>query len=163
MRYLFAAPIVLMLAGCAGGHDFALSGPVAAPPKPVFVQTRVTAPDRAPEVDFIHASGSNSVFFATDSAALEARARDTLVRQAEWLISHPEISIKIEGHADERSDAGYNRNLGLKRAKAVVDYLTARGVSYDRFKVISYGETKPLIAAKGDIEANRRVVTVLIN
>ena len=42
------------------------------------------------------------VFFETDRSVLDASARGTLVRQAEWLNQNGGINMTIEGHADER-------------------------------------------------------------
>ena len=49
--------------------------------------------------DFLAQSGSDTVYFAGDTAALGAPARTTLAAQAAWLRQHPEVVVQIEGHA----------------------------------------------------------------
>ena len=60
------------------------------------------------------------VFFATDSAALSAEARSTIMRQADWLKTNSK-SLTIEGHADERGTREYNIALGARRKAGSVD------------------------------------------
>ena len=72
-------------------------------------------------------------------------------------------AFTIEGHADERGTREYNIALGARRAQAVRDYLTSRGVEANRMRTISYGKERP-VAVCNDISCwsqNRRSVTVL--
>ena len=72
-------------------------------------------------------------------------------------------SSPIEGHADERGTREYNIALGARRAQAVRDYLTSRGIQAQRMRTISYGKERP-VAVCNDISCwsqNRRAVTVL--
>ena len=58
--------------------------------------------------------------------------------------SHPDAAILIEAHCDERGTNEYNIALGDRRARATLNYLTARGVAADRITTISYGEERPV-------------------
>ena len=103
------------------------------------------------------------VFFETDSSLLTPVARQTLDKQAQWLLQYPNYPITIEGHADERGTREYNLALGARRAAATRDYLLARGVPSGRVRTISYGKERP-VAVCNDISCwsqNRRAVTVL--
>jgi len=103
------------------------------------------------------------VFFETDSSELTAAARATLDKQAQWLAQYNRYSFTIEGHADERGTRDYNIALGERRARAVRDYLAARGIAAARMRTISYGKERP-VAVCNDISCwaqNRRAVTVL--
>ena len=103
------------------------------------------------------------VFFETDSSVLTPTARQTLDRQAQWLLQYPNYPITVEGHADERGTREYNLALGARRAAATRDYLTARGVPSNRMRTISFGKERP-VAVCNDISCwsqNRRAVTVL--
>jgi peptidoglycan-associated lipoprotein len=53
------------------------------------------------------------------------------------------LSVKVEGNCDEWGTDEYNYALGLKRAKAVKDALTANGVPENKITIVSYGETNP--------------------
>lgn len=83
------------------------------------------------------------VFFSYDSFELSEEARQTLQANADWLQSHAEAKVEIEGHCDERGTAEYNLALGTKRARAAQDYLMTLGVPAERLSVISYGEELP--------------------
>jgi len=112
--------------------------------------------------DFVVNVGDR-VFFESDSSELTQQATGTLERQAQWLRAYPQYSFTIEGHADERGTREYNIALGARRAEAVRDYLTSRGVQAHRMRTISYGKERP-VAVCNDISCwsqNRRAVTVL--
>ena len=93
--------------------------------------------------DQIQAFESEPVYFDYNSPDLRAQYRPVLEKKAAWLKSHPEYSLKIEGHCDERGTAEYNLALGERRAKVVMSYLVSLGVSPGRISTISYGEERP--------------------
>lgn len=100
------------------------------------------------------------VNFEFDSAVLDAQAQATLRQQADWIRQFPEVRFKVFGHTDLVGSAEYNRNLGLRRAQAVVAYLTTQGISRDRLEaVVSFGQTQPLIPTPEPERRNRRTVT----
>ncbi|HXZ21213.1 MAG TPA: peptidoglycan-associated lipoprotein Pal [Pseudolabrys sp.] len=113
--------------------------------------------------DFVVNVGDR-VFFETDSSELTPQSRATLDKQAQWLTNYGQYSqFTIEGHADERGTREYNIALGARRAQAVRDYLTSRGIAPNRMRTISYGKERP-VAVCNDISCwsqNRRAVTVL--
>ena len=113
--------------------------------------------------DFLRSVPSDRVFFGTDEYAIDDQDRRTLDGQAAWLMSHPSISVTIEGHCDERGTREYNLALGDRRANAVKNYLQAKGVQAARMTTISYGKERP-VALGSNEEAwaqNRRAVTVV--
>ena len=57
------------------------------------------------------------VFFGFDRFELDAEARATLDRQAQWLQQYPNLSVVVEGHADERGTREYNLALGERRGE----------------------------------------------
>lgn len=102
----------------------------------------------------------STVNFAFNSAVLDAQAQAILLRQADWIRQFPEVKFKVFGHTDLVGPAAYNQRLGLRRAQAVVAFLTSHGISRTRLQaVVSYGETQPLIVTEGRERANRRTVT----
>lgn len=101
-----------------------------------------------------------TVNFAFNSDVLDARARDTIRRQAAWIRQFPEVKFKVFGHTDKVGSAGYNKALGLRRARAVVGFLSTQGISTARLEaVVSFGEAQPLIVTQGRERRNRRTVT----
>ena len=105
------------------------------------------------------------VFFATNETILTTASRETLRKQAAWLRQNSDVTVVVEGHADERGTREYNLALGERRANAAKDYLMTYGVSSDRIKVISYGKERPVDSGSNPLSwsKNRRSVTVKAN
>ncbi|MBL4589205.1 MAG: peptidoglycan-associated lipoprotein Pal [Alphaproteobacteria bacterium] len=103
------------------------------------------------------------IFFGYDSYNLSGEARAVLERQAQWLSQYQNLSVTIEGHADERGTREYNLALGERHANAVQSYLAALGVDASRLSVVSYGKERPVVF-DNDPSAwaqNRRGVTTI--
>ena len=103
------------------------------------------------------------VFFAYDSAELDADAQELLQDQAAWLKQYNKTSITIEGHCDERGTREYNLALGEKRAQAVKNFLSSLGVSDSSMSTVSYGKERPAVIGSNDgaWSQNRRSVTLV--
>jgi peptidoglycan-associated lipoprotein len=101
----------------------------------------------------------DTIYFEFDQATLTDLAKDTLVRNAEWLRTNANARVQVEGNADERGTNEYNLALGERRATAVKSYLASLGVDGTRLVVISYGEERPAEAGHGEDAwaKNRRV------
>ena len=92
----------------------------------------------------------DDVFFDFDYHLLTEGAQKILQKNAEWLRSHPQARILIEGHCDERGTVEYNLALGERRAQSAKDYLSNLGISSDRISVISYGKEKPFVVGHSE-------------
>jgi len=103
------------------------------------------------------------VFFGFDRFDLTPEARGTLDRQAAWLKQYPNVTVTVEGHADERGTREYNLALGERRANSVKNYLVAQGTNPARVKTISYGKERPAVLGSNEAAwaQNRRGVTVV--
>jgi peptidoglycan-associated lipoprotein len=103
------------------------------------------------------------VYFLVDQATLTPEAQETLRRQAAWLKQYPDVSIQVEGHADERGTREYNISLSARRATAAREFLIAEGVEANRISSIAYGKERPvaLCDAEQCWSQNRRAVTVI--
>ncbi|OBY26210.1 OmpA family protein [Leisingera sp. JC1] len=102
----------------------------------------------------------NTINFDFDSARLDQEARAVLDRQAHWIKQFPEVRFRVFGHTDAVGSNAYNKSLGLRRARAAVNYLVSRGISRNRLEaVVSFGETQPLIPTPDRERRNRRTVT----
>lgn len=71
--------------------------------------------------------------------------------------NNPTLVISIEGHIC--CSASDEENLSERRAKAIYDYLVAKGIGTERLSYIGYGHSKPLTMERDEDErrANRRV------
>jgi len=113
-------------------------------------------------VEFLATGVKDRVFFATNKSILTTASRDTLRKQAAWMRKNKDITVTVEGHADERGTREYNLALGERRANAVKDYLLTYGISGGRVAVISYGKERPVNSGSSPLawSQNRRSVTV---
>ena len=103
---------------------------------------------------------NSTVNFEFNSTVLDADARTTLMKQADWIRQFPEVRFKVYGHTDLVGSQVYNRTLGLRRAQAVVAFLSTQGISRSRLEAVSsFGETQPLVVTEGRERRNRRTVT----
>ncbi|MBI5155395.1 peptidoglycan-associated lipoprotein Pal [Candidatus Poribacteria bacterium] len=100
------------------------------------------------------------VHFDYDQSDLTPEWQTTLDHHAQWLTSHPGISVQIEGHCDERGTEEYNVALGQRRADTVRQYLVEKGVEDVRLTTISYGKLRPLAFGTEEAEhaLNRRAM-----
>ena len=116
-------------------------------------------------VEYLASGVPDRVFFATNESVLTTASRDTLRKQATWLRANSEITVVLEGHADERGTREYNLALGERRANSAKDYLMTYGVSASRISVISYGKERPVDSGSNPLSwsKNRRSVTVKAN
>ncbi len=116
-------------------------------------------------VEYLADGVPDRVFFATNESVLTTASRDTLRKQAAWLRKNSDITIVLEGHADERGTREYNLALGERRANAAKDYLMTYGISSNRISVLSYGKERPVDSGSNPLawSKNRRSVTVKAN
>ncbi len=173
LKHLALALSVVSLCACASTPDqviepvVAQQAPTVEPtPEPVFVQPapveRVTqAPIVAPvtnpnlpiagsAADFAYQAGDDRVYFDYNRHDLNAQARATLGKQAEWLNQYERVRVVIEGNADERGTREYNLALGARRANSVKDYLVNLGVKPNRLITVSYGKERPIDGRSSD-------------
>ncbi len=113
-------------------------------------------------VEYLASGVRDRVFYATNKSTLTTASRDVLRKQAAWLRKNKNVSVTVEGHADERGTREYNLALGERRANAVKDYLMTYGISGSRISVISYGKERPVNSGSTPLawSQNRRAVTV---
>ena len=99
--------------------------------------------------DFVVNVGDR-VYFDLDSYQVATEAYPRLDAQAQWLARYPQVTVRIEGNADERGTREYNLALGARRAESIRNYLIQRGVSAARIDTISFGKERPI--AQGSSE-----------
>ncbi|MEL6588200.1 MAG: OmpA family protein [Pseudomonadota bacterium] len=106
------------------------------------------------------ASVPTTINFAFNSAQLDGAARAILDQQADFIRQFPEVRFSVYGHTDAVGSNGYNQRLGRRRARAAVHYLVSKGISRSRLDaLVSFGETRPVVATQNRERANRRTVT----
>jgi peptidoglycan-associated lipoprotein len=147
------------------GPDTAPTGPAypTAPTGPVSGGNMGAAAPGS-EQDFVVNVGDR-IYFDLDSYDVRSEAMPRLDAQAQWLARYPQVTVRIEGNADERGTREYNLALGARRAEAVRTYLINRGVPAGRIDTISYGKERPI--AEGSSEdswaRNRNAHTAIVS
>ncbi|MFN0161875.1 MAG: OmpA family protein [Burkholderiales bacterium] len=135
----------------------ATAAPLPAAPPPAAIPPPATAPVRAERLRF-----SADALFAFDKSDLSTAGTamlDDLVRQLE---ATQIDRVSVTGHADRLGGSEYNQRLSERRAAAVKDYLTSRGVPLGRIASFAMGESSPVTNA-GDCPGPRsaRVIACL--
>ncbi|MBW2018647.1 MAG: peptidoglycan-associated lipoprotein Pal [Deltaproteobacteria bacterium] len=87
---------------------------------------------------------NEDIHFEFDKSRLLPEAKEILRHKAKWLMAHPDISVIIEGHCDERGTNEYNMALGDRRAQSAKSFLVDLGIARERLTTISYGEERPV-------------------
>ncbi len=99
------------------------------------------------------------IYFEYDSSDVKSRDLPTVETHAAYLVSNPDTSITLEGHADERGSREYNLALGENRTQTVKRQMTLLGASPSQIRIVSYGEERPAVDNHDDYSwsQNRRV------
>ena len=125
----------------------------------VTVNPRVTATaPPAPSDANSLARNLKDVFFDFDAAAIRSDEVPATQNDARLLAQHPEVSVLVEGHCDDRGSEEYNLALGVSRATSVKEALIRQGVDAARIKTVSYGKEKPFCTQEDEAcwQQNRR-------
>lgn len=108
---------------------------------------------------------AKNIFFATGSYKLLAKSNKSLNEVVQILNENPSYYVNIDGHTDSVGTNEKNQILSENRARAVKDYLIAKGISESRLTATGYGEDKPIAPNKtaAGRALNRRVELNLRN
>jgi OmpA-OmpF porin, OOP family len=93
-------------------------------------------PEKVFNKDFI---SIKNILFEFNSYALDEQAKSSLENIKSILKSNPELELEVSGFTDSRGSSEYNKILADKRAQAVIDFLTASGISGTRLIKKAYG------------------------
>jgi chemotaxis protein MotB len=111
----------------------------------------------------------NAILFAPGQVELTEESTKSLGLVADYLLTHEEIPVRIDGHTDgqpiKRSGWQDNYHLGAMRAHAVMKYLIGRGVPPERMTIVSHGPNEPRLVPDDPLapmEENRRVEILLV-
>ena len=104
------------------------------------------------------------VYFDFDSSRVKPGEMSKIESVASALKGNSK-KLVVEGHADERGTAEYNRALGERRAQACREELVKKGIAADRISTISYGEDRPaeLGHDEGSWAKNRRCEFITVS
>lgn len=161
--------LVALLSACASKKDIPPSkhisqtgalrvhpGLLGQPVPPELQEARVAAAPAAEaseskiQMDEGGLRTQRSVYFDFNSADIKADFDPALRAHARYLASHPKARVRIEGNADERGSADYNRRLGLKRADSVRALLLGAGAEEKQVLIRSLGESRPKLTGRDE-------------
>jgi peptidoglycan-associated lipoprotein len=99
------------------------------------------------------------IYFGFDQYSVDDASLNVLRHYADVLLDNPSLTVKLEGHTDERGSPAYNLALGERRAIAVLDVMKAYGIAENRMMAISFGEERPVVLGQSEeaYSMNRRV------
>ncbi len=100
------------------------------------------------------------IHFAFNKYNIKPDSYGILDDVASIIKANPQIKkIKVEGNTDAIGSEAYNMKLSQKRAEAVVQYLTNKGVPATKLEPVGYGKTRPIATNKtaAGRAQNRRV------
>jgi peptidoglycan-associated lipoprotein len=102
--------------------------------------------------------------FAFDSAGIRETAKDNLEALAQCFTTGPlkGRELRLIGHADPRGEVDYNLALGQRRAGAVAEFLTQRGVAKAHLETLSKGEFEAHGVDEEGWARDRKVVIALV-
>lgn len=106
-----------------------------------------------------------SVEFEHDSADYSSNISELMTPLLDTLAENPAYGVIIEGHASLQGNADYNKQLSLRRAKAIATWLIdQQGIDKGRVFEVGYGEERPVIDAQTEQanRTNRRIVARIV-
>jgi len=101
----------------------------------------------------------SGITFDFNSSAVKAEFRQTLDQVSQTLGSYQSTYVDVTGHTDSVGTEAVNQRLSDERARAVADYMSARGVNRARIATRGFGKSQPIASNADDAgrAQNRRV------
>lgn len=165
LKYTVAAVALLALSGCAN-NPFNRAAQEATAPSATAgagIDGGSLGPISSTSIEYFQSTVGDTVLFPVDQSTLTPGAIAILDAQVAWLVANPDKTAVIEGHADEQGTREYNLALGARRAAAVFNYISSRGIADSRLETITYGKERPLAVCSDEScwSKNRRAQTVV--
>jgi outer membrane protein OmpA-like peptidoglycan-associated protein len=95
----------------------------------------------------------SAITFGFNSSELNPAFYSVLDRVANVTSQNPQTMLEVAGHTDSIGSDAYNDQLSQRRAQAVANYLSSRGVNSNRLMTVGGGERYPV--ASNETEEGR--------
>ena len=109
------------------------------------------------------------IYFAYNKFTISPSSEPKIEKLIKVMQEYPEIKIKINSHTDSRGSEAYNLKLSQKRARAIQEYIKAKGISGGRLLYEGIGEKEILNKCVNKVKCskeehlmNRRTTFVII-
>ncbi len=141
----------------------ALQGPVDLDVDVVIPDAAIRVADLCARAFAAHQPGT--VSFDESGTTLRSGAYAALDRTISLAYACRDSTISVTGHTDSSGHESWNQRLSLARAKAVANYIVARGIARERLIIIGAGSSVPLAdnATRYGRSLNRRISIALHN
>jgi len=105
----------------------------------------------------------SDVLFDTGRFTLTPGAREKLAKVSGIILSHPGLTVKVEGHTDSVGSDEYNMKLSENRANSVRTFLVGQGIESGSVTAQGFGKTMPVAdnSTAAGRQRNRRVELVV--
>lgn len=165
MRFRFFTPIAIgvLLAACASEPEEFGASPSAGSGVDLTDDTGAVSAADPRSQEWLVLNVGDRVFFDYDKSNLTSDDQDAIQKVVAWMQTYPDVTLTLEGHADERGTREYNLALGERRANSVRRYMEALGIDGARLSVISFGNEQPAVLGSNELAwaQNRRAVFVV--
>lgn len=106
-----------------------------------------------------------NIFFPQGDAGLLPESAPELGQLVRIMRENPRLSIRLEGHTDNRGDYQANVKLSEMRVNSVKNYLVSNGIASARVKALGFGPARPVApnASEEDRRKNRRVELIVLS
>jgi outer membrane protein OmpA-like peptidoglycan-associated protein len=102
-----------------------------------------------------------NLMFAVDDTLLTNSSYPVLDKVYTFLTNNQDLVVEIGGHTNGICQDDYCNHLSEKRAKAVAEYLTKKGIAASRLKIKGYGKTMPISSVASDPRNQRVEIKIL--
>lgn len=111
------------------------------------------------KVNALTAPSNQTYYFAFDSSDIRTQDQKALDIQSNYIASHSNAVVRLEGNTDNRGSREYNIGLGWHRDQGVARIMEQEGVHPNQIKMVSYGKENPAVSGntEHDWALNRRV------
>jgi outer membrane protein OmpA-like peptidoglycan-associated protein len=98
------------------------------------------------------------VNFATGKAVITPESTAELDIVVDAMTKNAAMTVEVDGHTDNVGDELKNKALSEARAKAVLAYVSSKGIDAKRMTAMGYGSASPIADNTTDIgrKTNRR-------
>ena len=106
-----------------------------------------------------------NLYFDFAKATFKDASYNELNKLENMMKQNAGLRVEISGHTDNVGPREYNKQLSQRRANAVKNFLTSKGIDARRIKATGYGEDRPIASNDDDQEGreiNRRVDFIVL-
>jgi outer membrane protein OmpA-like peptidoglycan-associated protein len=102
---------------------------------------------------------TQQIHFAFDKDIIRPESFPICDAVVDVLKKNPKMTIRVEGHTDDKGPPEYNKRLSQRRADSVRKYLIGHGIEGSRLEAVGYGMERPIVPNTSPVNRalNRRV------